>query len=411
MHKKGRLRDVPLPSTFHNLMKKCDSKRRAARLRILVIAPEQLPIPPITGGSVETAMYNIFRRMANQDSVTIVSRAHPRLPPASHTGKLTILRIPRRSRTSYLHAAIQKVRGKRFDLIQIENRPTFVPAVRRAFPRTPIVLSLHSLTFMSQLSRQRANAILSQVNGITSVVSFVSQTMRKQYPRHARKFSTAILGVDTGKFRPRTLAYKRRVRRAWGIHKRYNVLFAGRMVPKKGLHTLVRAVALLRRRWPRMGIVAVGSSWPGVKKETPYMRHVRLLARRLNVPIRFTGYHPPSRMPQMYHLGDVFVCPTQYREGFATVNSEAMASGIPVIASKRGGISEVVQHGKSGLLVRQCRSPRAFADAIARVKTSPGLARRLAQGGRKRVIARFSWNKTVSRLRRKYSMIKRRRAA
>jgi spore coat protein SA len=376
---------------------------------MLVIAPEQLPIPPITGGSVETCIYNIFRRMSKQDSVTIVSRAHPRLPRASFAGRLKIIRIPGRGRSSYIHAAMKQVRGQSFDVIQIENRPTFVPIVRRAFPRTPIVLSLHSLTFMSYLSRARANAILSQVNGVTSVVSFVSRTMRKRYPRHAHKFKSAILGVDTAKFRPRTLPYKQAIRKKWGVHNRYNLLFVGRIVPRKGLHTLVRAAAILRRRSPRIGIVAVGASWPGVRRETAYMRKVRLLSRRAKVPIRFTGYLPPSQIHKMYHLGDVFVCPTQFREGFATVNSEAMASGIPVIASKRGGIPEVVVHGKSGLLVQNYRSPLAFAKAIARVKSSPLLARRLAYGGRKRVKARFSWFSTVSRLRRHYRSIAGRR--
>lgn len=174
----------------------------------------------------------------------------------------------------------------------------------------------------------------------------------------------------------------------------------------KGLHTLVRAVAILKRRYPQIGIVAVGASWPGVRRETAYMRKVRLLSQRLRVPIRFTGYIPPSQIHKMYHLGDVFVCPTQYREGFATVNSEAMASEIPVVASRRGGISEVVIHGNSGLLVPRYLSPGAFAHAIARVKNSPTLASRLAQGGRNRVKARFSWYSTVAKLRGLYRGIR-----
>jgi len=380
-------------------------------LRILVIAPEQLPVPPITGGSVETCIYNIFRRMSELDSVTIVSRAHPRLPRTSLAGRLKIIRIPARGRFAYIRAAMNKVRGQSFDIIQIENRPTFVPIVRRTFPRTPIVLSLHSLTFMSCLSRARANAILAQVNGVTSVGSFVARTMQKRYPRHAHKFKAAILGVDTVKFRPQTLSCKLAIRKKWGVHNRYNLLFVGRIVPRKGLHTLVRAAAILRRRDPRIGIVAVGASWPGVRRETAYMRRVRLLARRSKVPIRFTGYLPPSRIHEMYHLGDVYVCPTQYREGFAMVNAEAMASGIPVIASWRGGIPEVVVHGRSGLLVRNYASPLAFARAIARVKSSPLLARRLAYEGRKRVKERFSWYNTVFRLRSHYRSITSRRFA
>ncbi|MCK9909254.1 glycosyltransferase family 4 protein, partial [Microbacteriaceae bacterium K1510] len=159
--------------------------------------------------------------------------------------------------------------------------------------------------------------------------------------------------------------------------------------------TLVEAAAVLKKRYPRIRIVAVGASWPGVGRQTPYMRKVRLLSQRLQVPIRFTGYVPPARIHDMYHLGDVFVCPTQFREGFATVNSEAMASGIPVVASNRGGIREVVQHGKSGLLVNAHASPAAFARAIREIKASPALAQRLANGGRQRIVSQFSWHSTV----------------
>jgi spore coat protein SA len=381
---------------------------RKRRLRILVIAPDKLPIPPVKGGSVETCIDTIFRRMARKDNVTIVSSTHPRLPKTSVgvRGKLRIVRFPYPNSRTYLRAALRKMRRKRFDVIQVENRPTFVPAVRRAFPRTPIVLSLHSLTFLSRLSKKRADAVIRQVNGVTCVVSFVAGTYRKQFPQHAHKIKEHLLGVDTEKFKPRSAAYKRKLRRRWGVDGSFNLLFVGRIIRRKGLHTLVKAAALLKKRYPNVQIVAVGASWHGVKKETPYMRQVRLLARKLGVPIRFTGYILPRNVHKMYHLGDIFVCPTQFREGFAMVNSEAMASGVPIVASRRGGIVEVVRSGKDGLLVSDYRSPAAFAKAIRRIRSNPGLARRLAAGGRKRVVSRFSWSNTVSSLRRYYRTLK-----
>ncbi|MEJ8547930.1 glycosyltransferase family 4 protein [Brevibacillus borstelensis] len=378
-------------------------------MRILVILPEQLPVPPIKGGSVETCTYNIFKRMARTDQVVMISRAHPRLPPVSRyqDGRLTIIRIPHGNRQSYIHSALKKAAGQSFDVIQIENRPRFVPKVRRQFPRTPIILSLHSLTFMSFLSPGQADAILRQVNGVTSVVSFVTRTMQRRYPRHAHKFRTAILGVDTTKFRPLPASAKVRLRRRWGLDGSYNVLFVGRIVRGKGLHTLVRAVSRLKKHIPRVRLVAVGASWPGVSRQTPYMRHVRQLSRRLGVPIRFTGYIPPARIQDMFQLGDVFVCPTLFREGFATVNSEAMASGIPVVASNRGGIREVVKNGHSGILVSRFQSPDAFASAIARLHDNPGLRKRLVLSARKRVAASFSWQNTVQRLKQHYCLVRR----
>jgi spore coat protein SA len=381
------------------------------QLKVLVIVPEQLPVPPVLGGSVESCTHNVFKRMAGADSITLICRSHRSLPRISRLagGRYRIVRIPYAyRREAYLRAAITAAKsaanGSSYDIIQIENRPTFVPAVRKAFPHSAIVLSLHSLTFMSKLSRRRAYSILSKVDGVVTVVSFLAETMKKKYPKYAHKFRSAVLGVDTAKFRPRSGAYKHKLRRKWGVSGTFNVLFVGRIVPKKGLHTLVRAVHQVKKANPRTRLVAVGASWPGRHHQTAYMRRVRSLSRRLNVPIRFTGYIPPARVHKMYHLGDVFVCPTQFREGFATVNSEAMASGIPTIASNRGGIREVVRHGRSGLLVSDYKSPNAFASAIKRVMRSQSLSRSLSIRGRQAVKAKLSWSATVIRLRSYYRL-------
>lgn len=373
-------------------------------MKILVIAPDKLPIPPIEGGSVETCIHTIFSRMARTDNITIVSSTYRNLPRSSKTvkGNLTIVRIPYPNAKAYIRTALRKMRKQSFDVIQVENRPTFIPLVRKTFPKTTIVLSLHSLTFLSRVSQNQGNAILQKVNGVTCVASSVANTFKRRFPKHAHKFKQALLGVDTHKFRPRTTAYKRKIRNRWGVQGTTNILFVGRIIRRKGLHTLVQAVGHLKKQHPNITIVAVGASWPGVKRETSYMRKVRRIAKNKGVSLRFTGYIPPKKVHHMYHLGDIFVCPTQFREGFALVNSEAMASGIPIVASARGGILEVVQHGKSGLLVKSYRNPKAFSRAIQRILSNRKLARKLAKAGRKRVVSQFSWSKTVKRLKQHY---------
>ncbi|RED59252.1 glycosyltransferase family 4 protein [Cohnella lupini] len=373
-------------------------------MKILAIAPDKLPIPPIKGGSVEAVMHNFFTRMAKTEHVTLVSCTHPRLPKQSTSvnGKLKFMRFPYSNGSTYIRAAMKKLRGNKFDIIQVDNRPTFLPAIRRAFPRTPIVLSLHSLHFLSKLNRTHGNAMLRHANGVTCVVSSLANTFKARYPAHATKFKPVLLGVDTHKFTPRSQAYKLNIRKRYGLNQSYNLLFVGRIIPRKGLHTLVEAAALLRKQNKRIAIVAVGASWPGVKRETAYMSRVKRLAQRLHVPLRFTGYVSPSKIHEMYHLADIFVCPTQYKEGFACVNSEAMASGIPLVASARGGILEVVRHGRSGLLVKSYKSPSAFAQALTKIIGNPGMAKRLSIGGRARVVSRFGWANAVGRLKSYY---------
>lgn len=109
----------------------------------------------------------------------------------------------------------------------------------------------------------------------------------------------------------------------------------------------------------------------------------------------------------MFQLGDVFVCPTLFREGFATVNSEAMASGIPVVASNRGGIREVIRDGHSGLLVDRFQSPEAFATAIDLLYSDPELRKRIVLNARRRVSTSFSWHQTVQKLKKHYRLVRR----
>ncbi|WP_274361367.1 glycosyltransferase family 4 protein [Paenibacillus thermotolerans] len=375
-------------------------------MKVLVIVPEQLPVPPIMGGSVESCTHNVFSRMARSERITLISRTHKRLPRSTVLagGSYRIVRVSGANRRkAYIRAALRAVKGQYFDIVQIENRPTFVPDVRKAFPNSTIVLSLHSLTFMSRLSYRKANEILNQTDGVVTVSSFLSRTMKQTYPKHAHKFKPAKSGVDTEKFRPRTQAYKDQLRQKWGVGGTFNVLYVGRIVPKKGLHTLVSAVAKVKKHAPGARLIAVGASWPGKSQQTPYIRKVRFLSKKLGVPITFTGYIPPAEVHEMYHLGDVFVCPTQFREGLAAVNAEALASGVPVVASRKGGIREVISHGKSGLLVSNCKSPDAFASAILRIMRSKELAGRLSEYGRNAAKQKLSWDSTVGKLKRRYA--------
>jgi len=379
-------------------------------VRILVIAPEQLPVPAIIGGSVETCIDQVFRRLAKRGHrVTVISRAHSRLPQTEITsgGRIRHIRISANNKESYIRRAVRAIHAQIYDVIQVENRPTFIQSVRKQFPKTPLVLSLHSLTFMSRLSRNRGNHILRLVNSTMTVSRSITSTMKRRHPAYKHKFFTNHQGVDTRQFHPHNSFVRARLRREWSVSGTTNILFVGRTVPMKGLHTLIKAIARLPKARKPLRLIVAGASWPGRKNNSSYLRRVILLAKRLHVRLTFTGYIPPARIQRVYQLADIFVCPTQYREGVPLVNSEAMASGIPVVASRRGGIPEAIQHEFNGLLVSDCNNPAAFAHAINRILGNRTLARRLTINGRKRVVKNFSWNATAKRLEKRYRSIQR----
>ncbi|WP_127569969.1 glycosyltransferase family 4 protein [Paenibacillus xylaniclasticus] len=354
-------------------------------MKLLIIAPEQIAVPPSVSGSVENCIYQIAKHASNEHQITIVSVLRNHLPHKSAMNNLTILRVPGGSKRVYLANALRAVKGRSYDLIQIDNRPRFARAVRQAFPNTPISIFLHSLTFVSSpmTTTKTAKEDLKHVDIIIGNSKSLQKSLKNRFPAHSNKIKFVHLGVDTDKFRP-------------GIKpnsNRFRVLFAGRLIPRKGVPTLLKAVRIARRSAPFISLSVAGGT-----RKTAYTAYLKRMAHALNIPVTFTGNLSRKRMPAFYRTGDCFVCPSQKHEAFGLVNVEAMASGLPVIASRNGGIPEIVQHGRNGLLVERYHVPSAFAAPIVKLALNSKLRRLLSRRARVDALNRFSWRRTAARL-------------
>jgi len=171
------------------------------------------------------------------------------------------------------------------------------------------------------------------------------------------------------------------------------VLFVGRLVERKGVAYLIEAIARLGPLGPRLEIVGDGPERPGLEA----------LAQRLGVADRvvFRGKIPPEELQASYARAAVCVLPSVLdargdTEGLGVVLLEAMNHGTPVIASRVGGIPDIVEDGVSGLLVPSGDAD-ALAAAVRRVRDDPALARRLGEAGRRRLRDQFSWPAIVQR--------------
>jgi glycosyltransferase involved in cell wall biosynthesis len=171
------------------------------------------------------------------------------------------------------------------------------------------------------------------------------------------------------------------------------VLFVGRLVERKGVAYLIEAIARLGPAGPRLEIVGDGPERSGLEA----------LAQRLGVANRvvFRGKIPPNELQASYTRAAVCVLPSVLdargdTEGLGVVLLEAMHHGTPVIASRVGGIPDIVEDGESGLLVPPGDAD-ALAAAVRRVRDDPALARRLGEAGRRRLREQFSWPAIVQR--------------
>src|SRR5205807_1684598 len=168
------------------------------------------------------------------------------------------------------------------------------------------------------------------------------------------------------------------------------VVCAARLTPEKGVDVLLRAVARLRPAFPRLRLLVLGPVQAG---HEDYRAQLDRLARdlSLNGIVSFAGFveHPEDRWASAH----VYVQPSR-EEGFGLAVAEAMASGLPVVATRVGGLEELVEHGRTGLLVVP-DDPDALAAAVRRLLADPELAQRMGDMGRAHVTAQYTVERMV----------------
>lgn len=360
-------------------------------MRILIVAPEQLPLPG--SGSVEICILAIAKQLAKKHKVTVVSGRFPGLPPFAVISGVKLVRVATGSEKAYTASVLRWMKGKRFDVIQVDNRPKLMARIKRHVPGTPVSLFLHSLTFVPKTGE--VAACLKWADQVIANSKSLGSRLQRRFGT-MKKLSTVYLGVDTDRFKPVNKLQRARLRKTLKFQGNYVILFAGRLIARKGLPVLIRAAGMVRRSVPRTKLIIAGSG-----KKTA-VRNMKRLGGKVKVPVSFVGKVPHDRIHRMYQAADCFVCPSQRHEAFGLVNVEAMSAGLPVVASNIGGIKEIIRHGKTGYLVNAYRRPASFARYIARIARHKKKAEAMAHAGRQDVVRRFHWKRTAGKLARIY---------
>lgn len=192
-------------------------------------------------------------------------------------------------------------------------------------------------------------------------------------------------GVDIERFRPDVAPFPE-----WREPGRVNVLFVGRLDPRKGVHHLIAAIPeVIERTKGAARFLIVGDSYLRPKLEAAVAPHVRQ-------HVRFLGHVPVTDLPRWYATGDIFVSPASGNESFGIVLVEAMASGRAVIASDIPGYRSVVTPEENAAVVPPDDVP-ALARAIAELALDPARRERLAKNGRERSLE-FSWPRVTDQI-------------
>lgn len=192
-------------------------------------------------------------------------------------------------------------------------------------------------------------------------------------------------GVDVQRFHPGVAPFEE-----WVDPARVNLLFVGRLDPRKGVHHLIAAMPeVVERTRGRARLLIVGDSYVRSKLEASVPGAAR-------GHVHFLGHVPSPDLPRWYATGDLFVSPASGNESFGIVLIEAMASGCPVVASDIPGYRSVVIPGENGVVVPPGDVP-ALAQALTALAEDPARRAVLAERGRARALE-FAWERVTDRI-------------
>ncbi len=286
-----------------------------------------------------------------------------------------------------------------FDVIHVHDWLTTPAGISfKHHSERPLVITVHSTEIGRAQGLHNPDSLA--IDGIewwaayeADKVIVTSGSMKGELSGHfhlpAKKIEIVANGIDLTKFQESSID-RQSIRGRYGVgpHEKL-VLCVGRLVPQKGIEHLIRAVPMIVGRFPEAKCVIVGEGW--------LRAHLEYVARSTGYQwkIKFTGFIPDSDLVALTKSADALVVPSIY-EPFGIVALEGMAAGVPVVASQVGGLAEVIEHDRTGIIVYS-RNSGSIAWGVNRILSDPGHAEWLTRNAKETVQKAYSWEAIARR--------------
>lgn len=363
-------------------------------MKIALVAPYDYPYP---GGVTEHILQldREFRRRG-YDTRILAACSGQAEPPQSHVIKVSgaVSTFPfsgsnvRVTISPQVYRRVKRILNEeKFDVVHAHEpaAPLVCPAVLR-HSQAVNVGTFHAYretNAVYQMARPFLEPLYKRLDGRV----FVSQAVRDfTLPQFPGDYRIIPNGVDVARFADPNLEPIARFNDG-----RPNLLFVGRLDKRKGFHTLIRAFPYIKQAVPDVRLIVVGAFDDADKK--PFVRYTR--AHSLH-GIHFVGYVSRDDLPRYYRTADVFCAPSTGFESFGIVLLEAMAAGVPIVASDIMGYRQVLTDGQEGLLTPP-EDHIALAQANIALLKNPRLRVKMQANGRA-TANRYDWAQIADRV-------------
>lgn len=281
--------------------------------------------------------------------------------------------------------------------------------------KTKMIITEHDPFKISFIKNLFKRFTLEDVTKIITVSNENRRLIEKLYPKHAKKLKVIHNGIDLTWWKSQFLSLNKNTIKdiredTFNIphnedeenkieDKTLVGLTVAELHPRKGIHILLHAIQLLIKELPEnKRNIRFAIAGDGPQKEI-----LETLIKKRNLEEYVTLLGRQKKIPHLMKSADFFVLPS-VREAFGLVNLEAMISGLPVIATRAGGIPEIIEDDKTGLLVAT-ENATALKDAIKKLISSKALRTKLAANGKAEVTKTFNAEKMAREYEKVYSAL------
>ena len=399
-------------------------------------------------GSVTIVMWELAKRVARWHDVVVfapratgqvleeASRAGPRIRRIPlvlrllhkamdlGTGALD-LRIPYFASQSFFREyalAVARWLGReRPDIVHVQNCTQFLPLFHRAVPDAKLFLHVHD-EFLSLLPEGIIRPRLKNVSAVVTCSHYVTRRLAERLPYLAGRIHTVGNGVDTAYFE----ATERPIEPG-----KFRILYVGRVSPEKGIHTLAGAFTRLASAAPGVELDIVGPTgllpfnqirllsgdplvaglqpfygtglWSRLDRQILHARSSYSRAIEASIPpalrsrVHFRGQLPRSTLRSAYQRAHVLAMPSVCMEPFGLPLAEAMATGLPCVASRTGGMPDIVADDVTGVLVER-GDVEGLTQALLRLATDTNTREEMGRAARRRAEDQLDWSVPAARL-------------
>ncbi len=292
-----------------------------------------------------------------------------------------------------------KLSRKRFDLVNTHTRffsTSLLGLIFAKIKRTALVHTEHGArhSILSNKLIEAIGEIYDHTIGSLIIKSAsrnigISEAAR-DFLKHLGAEDTIVIpnGVDTDVFRK----VETDLAKSLGLNGAIVITFVGRLIYAKGVQDLISAFPMIKETIPNVKLLIVGDG--------PYRRQLEELTMETgwSKDINFLGQKTREQITEILSVTDVFVNPS-YSEGLPTSVLEAGAIGVPIVATDVGGTREIVENGKTGLLIKE-REPGQIAEAVSllagnKQAAQENLARKFSEAARLKIVNNYSWEDAV----------------